>query len=63
MRNSTKNELGNVTEWSLFDLSNDRGQLENIAGSCPEVLQTLREEFKKAVGDHYDPSLEEEKLQ
>lgn len=63
LRNSTKNELGNVTEWSLFDLSNDRGQLENIAGSCPEVLQTLREEFRKAVGDHYDPSLEEEKLQ
>lgn len=60
--NITKNELGNMREWGLFDLENDRFQKNNIAGNCPEVLQKMRSEFLDIVGDHYRPDTREEEL-
>lgn len=60
--NITKNELGNMREWGLFDLENDRFQENNIAGSCPEVLQKMKSEFLNIVGDHYRPDIKEEEL-
>lgn len=60
--NITKNELGNMREWGLFDLENDRFQENNIAGSCPEVLQKMESEFLDIVGDHYRPDTREEEL-
>lgn len=61
-RNITKNELGNLPEWSLFDLTADRGQLRNIADENPEEVATLKSAFFTIVGDHYKPFVKEEKL-
>lgn len=60
--NITKNELGNLDEWGLFDLSKDRGQLENIAESEPELLKRLRTSFFDAVGEYYKADVEEVEL-
>ena len=61
-RNTTKNELGNLPEWSLFDLKADRGQLHNIAAQHPEEVQTLKNAFLAIVGDHYKPAMKEAEL-
>lgn len=44
-RNTTGNELGNMPEWALFDLSSDRGQRHNLAEELPELLEQMKTEF------------------
>ncbi|MGM9741519.1 MAG: sulfatase-like hydrolase/transferase [Candidatus Cryptobacteroides sp.] len=60
--NITKNELGNLKEWGLFDLSKDRGQTENIAVQDPDRLEEMKARFQDLVGDYYRPDVEEEEL-
>ena len=62
-RNITQNELGNLPQWGLFDLSTDRGQQNDIAGENPELVDSLRANFLSIVGEHYRPMTPEEKLQ
>ena len=61
-RNITKNELGNGPSWRLFDLSADRGQLNNIADENPEVVGKMKNNFLAIVGKHYNPQTAEEAL-
>ena len=44
-RNVTGNELGNLKEYALFDLTVDRAQLDNVASKHPEVLEQLKKAF------------------
>ncbi len=41
----TGNELGNLPGWSLFDLTSDPGQQHDLSGSCPEILEEMKQEF------------------
>lgn len=52
-RNITKNELGNLQDWALFDVSKDRGQLNDIAAEKPQLLKEMQDEFYQAVGNRY----------
>ena len=61
-RNITKNELGNGPSWRLYDLTTDRGQLNDVAAEKPEEVETLKNAFLAIVGDHYDPQTAEEAL-
>lgn len=54
--NTTKNELGNMDEWGLYDLEADRGQQTNIAAEHPELLEQLKGSFLSVIGDRYRPS-------
>lgn len=60
--NITKNELGNMSEWGLFDLEADRGQQTNIAAENPEIVERLKHAFMSIAGDHYNPATKEEPL-
>ena len=62
-RSVTKNELGNMPTWGLFDLQADRGQQHNIAAEEPATLEKLKEAFLSVAGDHYKPLAKEEKKQ
>lgn len=60
--NITGNELGNLEEWHLFDLSSDRGEQKNIAEDNPELLESMKNEFLSIVGDFYKPDLPQHEL-
>ena len=60
--NITKNELGNLDHWSLFNLKEDRGQVNDLSASQPEVLQQLKSDFLSATGTFYRTEVEEEEL-
>ena len=45
-RNVTGNELGNLKEYGLFDLTKDPAQVCNVASQYPDVLEALRKEFE-----------------
>ena len=62
MANITKNELGNVDHWSLFNLKEDRGQLNDLSASLPEVLEELKSDFLAATGTFYKTNVKEEEL-
>ncbi len=57
--NKTGNELGNLKEWALFDLTLDRGEQNNIAAGNPELLESLKADFLSIVGDYYNPQADE----
>ncbi len=44
-RNRTLNELGNLPDWTLFDLSADRSQQRDLAAERPDVLDSLRNAY------------------
>lgn len=46
-------ELGNSSEWQLFNLKDDPGQKKNLAAENPEKLKELIAEFQKLRGDDY----------
>lgn len=52
-RNITKNELGNLKEYGLFDLSTDPGQTTNVAAENPDVLNELQTRFKAITAGYY----------
>jgi arylsulfatase A-like enzyme len=43
-------ELGNSSEYQLYDLKNDISQQNNLAASNPEKLKAMIEDFKKIRG-------------
>ena len=61
--NTTKNEIGNMPDWTLYDLSKDRGEKNDIAAENPQILQQLKEEFLSLAGKYYKPDTKEVKLQ
>ncbi|WP_203532687.1 sulfatase-like hydrolase/transferase [Draconibacterium halophilum] len=44
-------ELGNSSEFQLYDLSSDISQKQNLAGSNPDQLVKMIEQYKNIVGD------------
>lgn len=61
-RNITGNELGNLKEWSLFDLTRDRGEERSIAPENKALTDSLKACFLDIVGDYYNPKVKEEEL-
>lgn len=57
--NLTGNELGNLEEYGLFDLSKDPAQRHNIAGENPVLLDSLRNLFIDRTMGFYRPFVEE----
>ncbi len=45
-------ELGNSSEYLLYDLGNDPGQQTNSANDQPELLSQMIERYKEIVGQH-----------
>ncbi|MCK3682783.1 arylsulfatase [Maribellus sp. YY47] len=43
-------ELGNSPEFQLYNLMDDLGQQENVAGANPEQLELMIEHYKEAIG-------------
>lgn len=51
-RNSTGNELGNLDDFAMFDLSTDPLQRENIADKNPEKVEKMKQAFSKITSDY-----------
>lgn len=58
-RKTKKVDLGNVPDYVLFDVVNDRGQEHDIAAEKPEVLEEMKKEFHDFVGSYYDIDITE----
>lgn len=48
-RNATDNELGNVDDWTLYDLHADPTQATDITATHPRLLRKLKRQFLKAT--------------
>ncbi len=57
--NLTGNELGNLDEFGVFDLSADRAQTKNLAPNNPELTDSLKEIFLDRSMGFYRPVVEE----
>ena len=61
-RNLTGNELGNLPEYALFNLKEDKAQQENrVAGNEP-LLEEMKENFFTLTAGYYKSEVEEEPL-
>jgi hypothetical protein len=45
-RNETKNELGNLKEYTLYDLSKDAPQQINVADKYPRKMEEMKNRLK-----------------
>ena len=62
-RNITQNELGGSTDtWTLYDLSQDRGQLHDIAAEHPEIVERMKKAFLEKTEGYFTLGVQEEKL-
>ena len=61
-KNLTGNEVGNVKQFSLFDLSKDMGQQTDISASNKELTEKLKKEFLEQTEGFYDANVEVEAL-
>ena len=61
-RNLTGNELGNLPEYALFNLKEDKAQQENrVVGNEP-LLEEMKENFFTLTAGYYKSEVEEEPL-
>lgn len=61
-RNLTGNELGNLSEYALFNLKEDKAQQENrVVGNEP-LLEEMKENFFALTAGYYKSEVEEEPL-
>ena len=61
-RNETGNELGNMPEFTLYNVTNDRQQTENQAVNNPEQLEKMKERFFDLTKGYYKAEVEEVEL-
>ncbi len=53
-RNTTQNELGGSTDtWTVYDLSQDRGEQHDIAAENPALTDSLKQSFLEIVGKYF----------
>ena len=52
-RNLTGNELGNLPDFALFDMSSDPGQTTDLAAKHPEELEKLKKRFFALTDGYY----------
>ena len=57
--NLTGNEVGNLGEFGLFNLKEDRAQLNNLAQQDTLTLNAMRDEFYKLTDGFYTQTVEE----
>lgn len=51
--NKTLNELGNLEDWALYDMSKDLGEQNDIAAENPELVEKLKAEFLPIVDGYF----------
>ncbi|MBQ8938314.1 MAG: arylsulfatase, partial [Bacteroidaceae bacterium] len=61
-RNATGNELGVVSDYTLYDLQADPSQHLDITATHPRLLRKFRRRFLQLVGDHYQENRQQEAL-
>ncbi|MBQ8502053.1 MAG: sulfatase-like hydrolase/transferase [Bacteroides sp.] len=52
-RNNTGNELGNLGEYGLYNVSQDREQQQNVAGQASIILDSLKQELATLVKGYH----------
>ena len=62
VRNITQNELGNISEWSLFNLVEDRGETRNLANEKSELFKSMQDEFLKITEGYFRTDVAQEEL-
>ncbi len=62
-RNETLNELGNLSEFALYDLEADPSQENELSEQMPELLEELKAQFFGHTKGYYKSNVAEEKLQ
>ncbi len=61
-RNTTGNELGNLKEYGLFNLKEDRAQTQNRAQSQHERLESMEKDFLMLTEGYYKAEVKETPL-
>ena len=49
-RNYSKNELGNLPDYALFNMKEDPAQMKDISAEEPERLEAMKKEFSEITG-------------
>jgi hypothetical protein len=57
-RNESSNELGNLSEFSLFDLNKDLGQNNNVAKENPQKMEQMKKCFFEITKGFYCSGIE-----
>ena len=57
VRPDTGTELGNLDEYTLFNLADDPHQDKNISAAEPQKFEKMKATFHSMVGDYYDPDI------
>ena len=57
-RNLTGNELGNLGEYGLYNLSLDFSQDNNVAADNPEIMDSMQSNFFEIVDGYYNVFLQ-----
>ena len=52
-RNATDNELGNLDDYTLYDLESDPSQQTDITATHPRLLRKLKQQFLQEVGEKF----------
>ena len=60
--NETGNELGNLSQFTLFNIKKDPTQKKEIQDENPEILKQLKEEFLKKTKGYYNSKQKKIKL-
>jgi arylsulfatase A-like enzyme len=61
-KNITGNELGNLGEYGLYDISEDLTQKNNLATRYQRILDSMKSNFFKIVDGYYTEKVKEEPL-
>ncbi|MFR9623297.1 MAG: sulfatase-like hydrolase/transferase, partial [Rikenellaceae bacterium] len=61
-RNETGNELGNSSQFALYNLTQDPAQMNEISTQQSELMEQLKGEFMSVADGYYDPNTAEETL-
>lgn len=60
--NLTGNELGNMPDFTLYDMESDPAQTNNVASQYPEVVEQLKSRFFNLTEGYYKSKVEEVEL-
>lgn len=60
--NLTGNELGNLTDFTLYNVKEDKGQTSNLAIQYPQELEKLKNRFFALTKGYYKADVEEVEL-
>lgn len=61
-RNTTGNELGNLSEYALYHVETDKAQTNNVAAQYPERLEEIKSRFASITKGFYKTEVKEVEL-